>query len=505
MTRKSLICLLLCLVLFAPGALAASGNVTEIPTKEDFSLAHARLDKAIYRERPVTWRATITPTALDGYEGGAMTAMAAMMSSLELSGTLQCFKEGGMLEASLISGGREIATFGQMAKDDRTAINLTGEWYSTTRGMEQEAASSLGLDDFGISLLNMDYDGMRAGDIPFLSAIYREGMKLWGLASPYSEDSNRLSVPSGATGHGVTYEIDTQGLRTMLREWSQGLKNEGFSLGFAGTDLSLGISDEAFDAFVVKAQAFAETAELSKPIKFSTTFGEGDVLRTAKGSGTLQADGKRSNISYNYSCNLSNTRITRKYSIDFQPRNADTLVLSCTWVTSSNNQKSGAEEVTITASGVYDGEPYRIKINSSMVNKYAVGDDGILHEQITGTVTGSLKYADVLVADVTVKRDGQNWSTTGLTTGIRIEDSYDITVKNSETTLFAGVLNMAYEVADGTQETPDVLADAHKLEEMDFMDLESLRASMGDALSMTEEKLMQSLPLAAMEAILASY
>lgn len=488
---RRLFSFLLVFLLLAPGALA---EVTQIPTKDVFSLGYDRLQKAIVRERPVEWSAWVEPREIGNLEGSALEVLSALLSGLEFSGILQCFKEGGRLEANVLSGGETIASIGQMTQDGRLGLNLTGEWLSISKDALVEAAAKLELDEFGKSLMDFDYTGIRSGDMPFLSAIYKQGLVLWGLASPYSEDSNRLSVPSGATGHGVVYEIDTEGLRSMIAQWADGLAMDGLSLGLGGTDLSLGVSQEAFDAFVEKVRVFGETAELSKPIKFSTTFGEGDVLRTAKGSGTLKEGNKRTGISYSYSCNLSSTRVTRKYSIDFQPKEADTLVLTCTWLTSSNNKTSGAHEVNISASGTYDGEPYRIKVKVDLVNKYGKGEDGILTETITGAITGSLKYAGKTIADVSIKRNGTTESTTGLTSAIKIKDVYDTTIKNDEGTLFEGLVNLACTVDAGSKELPDVMAEATKLENIDFLSLEQLREDLGNSMKGVRQALIQSLP-----------
>lgn len=490
---RRILCLLLCFLLAAPMAQAAGFDT--MPSREVFSMAYDRLQKAIARERPVSWSVAVSPVAIDGYVEGALETMSAIVSGLELSGSMQCLPEGGRIEATVVSDRREIISIGQITEEDRKGIKLDGEWLSIARNMETEAAALLDLDGFGLSLLRMDYATIRDGDVPFLTAIYDQGIALWGLASPYSQDTNRVSVPSGQTGHGVTYEIDTQGLRSMLGKWADQLSNEGLCLGLAGSDLSISISDETFDAFVAKIRDFASHVEVSKPLKFTTTFGEGDLLRTAKGSGTIAENGKRSGISYAYSCSPSSTRMTRKYKIDFQPAGRDTLVLNGTLLTSSNNKSSGANEIDITASGVYEGEPYKLKLSSNLVNKFSMDDSGILTEVITGTVTVSLKYAGQTVLDATIKRDGVATSSAGLEPAIDIEDRYDVVVTNDEGSLFEGVITIALGVDDASKDLPDVLADAQRLEDMDFMAVELLRDSLQNGLAGAKQKLLQTLPL----------
>lgn len=493
----------LCLLLMAPVALASS--FSEIPDRQTFSLGYDRLQTAIYRERPVSWQARITPVAMDGLQDDAAEIVSAMMSALELSGILQCFKEGGKLEAEIRADGREIGSLGQMTMDGRTGLNLTGQWYSIAQGMEVEAATMLELDELGVSLLTMDYTGLRRGDVPFVSEIYRQGMALWGLASPYAEDSNRLSVPSGATSHGVTYEIDTQALRTILAAWADGLTSNGLSLGLQGSGLSIGVRDDVYEGFVERLRSYARTAELSKPIKLSTAFGEGDVLRTAKGSGTLKESSGRTGISYSYSCELSSTRITRKYKIDFEPTEMDSLVLSCTIRTSSNNKSSAGHDVSLTASGHFDGKPYRIKLDTDMANQYTVDDSGLLMETISGTLTASLKYDGQMVADVTVKRNGTTESSTGLTTAVAVDDLYDVLVKNDERMLFQGQIALSYSVAEGPQEVDNALETAVKLESIDLMSAQVLRDSLQEALAQAKQRLIQSLPASTLGSLMNAY
>lgn len=499
---RRLTCCILCLLLLASAALA---DFDSIPTRETFSLAYDRLQTARYRGRPVNWTLKVEPSQIGGYADTSLDVISAALSGLELTGLTQCFgDDGGLMELSLLSDGQTISTIGQTIMDGRMGLNLTGEWISFDAEAEAEAMEMLDLDDFARNLLAYDYASVRAGDIPFLSAIYDQGITLWALASPYSQDSNRLSVPSGSTGHGVTYEIDTQGLRSMLDQWVDGLTMDGLSLGIPGTELSYGVKADEFDAFVQKARNFADTIELAKPIKFSTTFGEGDILRTAKGSGTLREDGKQTGISYSYTCSLNSTRITRKFSIDFQPRTADTLVLSCTWLTSSNNKTSGAQEITIDARGTYDGQPYRIKVNYAMVNKYAVLDSGELEEIITGDITASIKYADKTVADIKVYREGHTLSSTGMTSAVNITETFDATVTNDEGIVFQGLITLGYDAPGGPQEDSTVLADAQRLEDIDFMALEGIRNSMKDVVGTITQRLISTLPVGALNALLRS-
>lgn len=493
------------MMIFGCLAAVASADTTQLPTRETFSLGYARMEKAIGRERPVYFSIRLLPRTMDGMQGAAMQVLAEMMAQLDISGEVRCYKEGGLLTAQVRVGEGEVLSVGQTRRDGRIGLALGDVWLSIEDSRRDEAVSMLALDEFTQSLMDFDYSGIRAGDTPFLTPLYEAGMRLWSLASPYCEDSNRLSVPSGATGHGVTYELDTQAVRTVLTQWAETLSGEGLSLGFAGTDLSLGVQAEMFDAFVQKVLALTEGIEVSKPLKFSTTFGEGDVLRTAKGSGAIRVDGKRSNVSYAYSCDLSSTRITRKYSVDFQPAGGDTLVLRCTEVTSSNNEKSGAHTFSLNASGLWDGEPYRLKIELDMANKYAADDAGSLIESIGGTASAQLTYAGATVFNAQITREASTQSTTGLTTPIWIAERYDALVSNDEGTLFDGVLEIEYDLPGGPQEQEDVLADALDMSELDFIALETLRETLIAALAQSRQAFLVSLAPETLAALLTTY
>lgn len=500
LTRR-LICLMICLLVLS-AALPAHASFAQLPDRQTFSLGYDRLQKAIARERPVTWSLRVEPSGLSkDADASGVELVNAMLAHLELGGLLQCTKDGGMATASLKADGREITTLGQQRQAEYTAINLAGDWLAIAEEQKQEAMTQLGLDALGNALLMFDYTSLKAGDTPFVTALYNTGLALWGFASPYSEDSNRITVSSGATSHGVTYEIDTAAMRAILGNWADSMTADGLSIGLAGTDLFLGISEEALEEIRQRIKAFAGSTELAKPFTLSTAFGEGDVLQRAKGSGTIQEGDRRTGVSYGYTCSLSSTRITRKYSIDFQPREADTLVLNLTLLTSSNNKSSGASEVKLSASGTYNGEPYKLTLASDLINKYGETGDGRLEETISGKITAQLKYAGETVADVSIVRLGTTRSTTGLTTAVEIEDSYDVTIKNDERTLFAGLVTMAYSVPDGTEDVPDVLEKATWFDELDFIGMQDLRLSMEDVLAGAQERLVKLLPTSQLGAL----
>lgn len=474
-----------CLICFALMMLVstASADIPQIPTRSTFSLGFDRLQASLEKGRQVRWSIQVDPD-----ESGVDSAAAP--DQAVLSGVLQCLDDGGYLEVEVLSGGRQILSAAQLKSGGRIGLNIGGEWISITEEAEGQAAEALMFDSWGEALLAFDYDGIRAGDTPFITPLYNAGIRIWELATPYGVDNNRMSVSSGATSHALTYTVDTAAARSILSDWAGELDNSGLMVGLAGTEMSFGVSDDAFAAFVEKVSEFSRTLELSKPITVNMTFGEGDVLRSAKASGTLLEGNKRTGISYAYSCSLSSTRITRKYSVDFQPKIGDTLVLSCTLLTSSNNSKSGAHEVTISASGVYNGQPYRLKYNEELVNKYKLDGNSLLTEIITGKITASLTYAGETVFDIKVNRNAQTESALGQE-ALFISDVYDVTLKNNTETLFVGVVSIEYEVGEGSVALPDV-AEMIKVEELDFIQTESIRVSLAESIARAKLKIMSA-------------
>lgn len=502
--RRLLVAVLLCSLLIAP---VAHADLDTVPDRATFSLGYDRLQMALLRDKEVAWQAQVMPTAVDGYVDGAMEAIAAMLSAMTLRGTMQTLGGGeGYLDAEVLSGGHSVAKMAQYTKDGLVGINLGGTWYAVPRGMEEEAASVLALDALGETVLGMEYDGMRAGDIPFYTALRDQAVALWCLASPYAKDVHNLGVPSGSTSHALTYEIDTYALRGMLQQWVQGFTGSGLSLGMAGTPFSLGVSEDAFDAFWQKASLFADTVTLAKPIKMSMTFGEGDILRTVRSSATLQEDTRRTAVSYSYTCSLGSKSISRKLSLDFQPRMWDTIKLSMNWKTSTNNKSSAVEEISISASGTYDGQPYRIRIKSNMANKYTLAGDTALSEALSGTFSAVLEYAGETVLDVSVERQGQTHSYAMLTGPVEIAESYDVSVKNETGTLFAGVVQLAYSVQNGPAELPEMeLQTAMRLNKLDEEGIAALRATLDTEATGMRSILLRSLPVSAMNALLKGY
>lgn len=487
--------------------LTSSAGAVDLPSRTVFSRSYEQVQNTIREENPVYWRLNIQPRQIRGFDGKALEAMSAIVSALDAHGSLQAYKEGGgMIDAEISSGDRMITGISQYASADHVALYVDGQWLAIEKTMEDDAVAGLGLDAFVSALLfDMDYKALYAGDTPFLSNAYRQGEELWLLASPYAQDTQGMRVPSGSTSHALVYEIDTQGLRSILSQWADDLTDTGLGLGVGGTDLSLVVGDEGYTQLIDKIRVMAESVELSKPIELKMTFGEADVLRTVRGTGSLLEDGSRKSVSYSYTYEESDTRIARKYKIDLQPRSGDTLVLSCTWRTTSNNRAKAVQELTLTASGNYNGEPYKIKIDNNMENKYALNDLGALEEKISGTLTMSLQYAGRKVADITIKRSGTAAVTDGQGASALIEDSYDVTIKDEDGVLFEGIVSLTLQTDAETYEAMDVLAEARRYEDMDEGEMEGIKTLMQEEQMQMRQRLIQALPDEAIRALMQAY
>lgn len=136
----------------------------------------------------------------------------------------------------------------------------------------------------------------------------------------------------------------------------------------------------------------ARSAEAVKPLKASMTFGEGDLMRSARLSGSIRMDGKTAGVSYTYSCSVTSTRLTRKYALSYQPPVGDTISLNATYLTSSSGKGGAQRQVSVRMSGKYDGENYSVSFDEKTVNKYSLDEERNLHERLHGEVSVQVKY-----------------------------------------------------------------------------------------------------------------
>ena len=136
------------------------------------------------------------------------------------------------------------------------------------------------------------------------------------------------------------------------------------------------------------------------------TFGEGDTMRTAKLSGSIRMNGRTAGISYTYSCGVSGTRMTRKYSLRYEPPAGDTISLSATYLTSSSGKGGAQCRMSARVSGKYDGLSYAITLESATVNKYALGEDRVLAETLTGDLSAQVKFGGEKLLSLDFSREG---------------------------------------------------------------------------------------------------
>lgn len=499
---RRFLCILLCLCLFSAGAHA---DFETVPTRSIFSLAYDRLQTAIKRNRAVSWSMSIVPTQVRGFSGHSLEALSALFHEMEIAGQIHPASQGGYVDASLLVDGHEVISFGQTVQDGYTGLNLGDGWIVFPTGSEQDVAALLSLDALGMELLDMDYEQIRAGSIPFLTSMNASGIRLWSLASPFSETNNHRSVPSGATSHATDYELDTYALRSVLGNWVDELSMGDLTLGLPGTAFSLGVSEEAYDAFVEKLRSFTQTVELSKPLKFGLAFGEGDILCSANGRGTLREDSGTRNISYTYRCDLGKKEISGSVQLDFRPREWDTLVLNGSWSTKSNGRSTASDKMSFTASGEYDGLPYYIKIKSNMANQYTLDDNSLLTEGISGTFYALVEYDDATVGELTITREGATKSYPGLTSALRIEDTYNVSLRDAEGIVFEGDITLSFYVSHGATELPDVLTDAYSLEALTADEIAALQESVTGAYAKARQRFVQMMPTSALTTLIRAY
>ncbi len=495
---RRLICVILLLCLAAATALADPLTTPPVGT---LSLGYRRLQEALVKGKTVRFEVSTVPEALSGYEGNALSGMAALLSALQITGEVTTASDGGRFKASVLSGGQEVLTIGQASSATRVGFLVGDAWINMERGAMDQDIAMLRLEDIAGTLSSFTYEGLREGDVPFLSALERMGMELWVLASPYSTDNNRLSVPSGPTSHATSYSIDTAGLVDILLTFAEEMTMDGLTLG--GGAVSMGFDESGFEAFRQRLSEYAQTVEVTSPFSMNMTFGAGDVMRTAKGSGKLKDAAGRTSFSVSYTCSPSSTRNSARLSVDFQPKGAqDTIKLSYSAHESSDGKKRAAKDMTLTMTGIFDGKPYRIAIEYDMRNEYALSADNTLTEELSGTLTATLQYDGVKLLELTAKRKGNAQSVLAQD-DISISDTITLTVKQSGQVTFSGQIILRFSI----EKDPDTRLDlsASQLENADFTALPELRDLAQEHLAGFRQRLVDALPEAALEGILNGY
>jgi len=462
---------------------SAQAAANELPTRNRFSLGYKRLSESIAKGRPVGWKAKVQP---DASGDSAAAAFVRVLGELEFSGIIQCFPEGGgWLDAQIEEDGRQVASIEQLARDDRISLRMGDDWVSVSMD-ESYWLSMLTTDAFGEFLFALDYESVRQGTVPLLTGILDSGMHLWELASPWSEDNNHLQVSQGSTSHGTTYNIGTEGLRSILTDWADGLSRDALSFAIPGTGIAIGMDDEMFDAFVSRTRQLALSAEMSERLKVNLAFGEGDFLQRARGSGTIRTPGGSKGISYDYTASRDERKMSSRQRIDFQPIGADTIVLDARRASSSNGKNTATHSVSTSARGMFDGKPYTFEYASDMENGYATSD-GLLAEVITGSVSCRLVYDGRLIADIQLTRTGTAQSHS-MKNSLDIEDTYHAVITTDQGTLFSGLITLSFQIAEQPEQPPEG-SKAQPIEAMDFMEIEVLRGTLARMIEGTRERL----------------
>ena len=165
------------------------------------------------------------------------------------------------------------------------------------------------------------------------------------------------------------------------------------------------LPEEIPQVLKTKLEDFAFSAEMRNTMKFNLTYGEGDMLRSARGSGTIRYQGRSAGFSFRYSASASSTRITRSWRIAYEPEKGDTMNLNLNTITSSSGNGRAAQQTDLSVSGRWDEHTYRIRFKTDFLNRYELTDEG-LSELITGTLGASVKYAGNVLFQVDAKRNG---------------------------------------------------------------------------------------------------
>lgn len=468
--------ILLCLVNFQVG----NADLPKTPDRYTFLLAQDRILETFKRGNPIYWSINVQPDSVKGYELGTLDLLRSIVSKMELSGVLQSDADGsGWIDCAVLMNDERISSFSQITQDGRIGMQLNSDWFTTTVANENTARSMLSFDPLGESLLSFPYNQIRSMGTPFIAPLSQIGLRLWELASPWSKDNEYLTASSGATSHGITYSIDTNAARSILRQWVDELSIEQFQYGLINTDFWVGIDEETFDQFTERMRVLSQSIELPQPLVINMAFGEGDALGNARGSGPIKVDGKRSDISIKYTRESSNSRIKYRLTLDFQPKQGDTLVMDLSVSKSSNQKSSGAYEVKFSASGIFDGRPYQIRYNCKLDNTYQLADSGPLYENITGNVDLLVKYDNVTVAELSIHQDSRATSTLGKK-NISIQHTYLTTLKNNDGLLFSGPIIFSMETKEDPENPPSMDQMLH-IEAMDLIELETLRDNIQNA------------------------
>ncbi len=389
----------------------------QIPSRECFSVGWNRLYQAEKRGVPIRFDLSVVPDEVSGFPENAHDAVVAMISALSMSGVMSVSDGITELDFNVLSNADTIASISRRNNDSDSVVRLNDLIVSGNDEQLQSFSVSAGF----IGALG-ELFAWQSGT-PFKTMISDPIRVAWGLASPYERDVN-VSVSSGQTSHGVTYQLDNDAFHQVMDGWLEQLPD--------------GYPEE----FLTKLHQFAEQAIVPKSLRFTLAYGEGDVLRSATGSGNIKYNGKTASLHFRYTCTLSSTRISKSWSLSYEPDKGDTLNLRLSTLTSSNGKSRGANELELVVRGKWNDHTYRIKVTASFLNRFSSDPDGILTELLTGEVNASLRYGGTDLFALSAKRSAAVESNREQ---VAVSETWQGEIKNTDGVLFEGAVTLRLE------------------------------------------------------------
>ncbi|MDR0897180.1 MAG: hypothetical protein LBN04_04925 [Oscillospiraceae bacterium] len=470
----------------------ARAEAVQAPTNEIFSVGYHRLGEALAAGDAIAFSLAAQPESLAGYENQQMAALSALIGAMTIEGSFAAQGGDGHLRAALQVGDQPLLSLEQAAEGDRVGMKIDDLTFSSDRAMHWQNSTMLALPEALRALLGLDYTLLIPTEPPFLSALSRQGQRLWDLAAPYSAENPGLRLDSAPAPRGVTYTIDTETARLLLTDWAAGFTRDG---------LELGLDEEAFDELIEKINALAAEIELAEPMTFDLVYDENGRLREAEGEGILLENGRRTPIDYRYTCDVRSWRITQKHTLHFEPQNGDTLVINATSLINSNGEGSAREETNLTASGRYNGQAYRISLQSESTNAYK-SRSGEITETLKGTTTLTLRYAGETLLDCAIRRRGEALSGA---TDTQITETYTVTALGAaKAPLYEGTVTfeLGYDPANQPQQA---LTTETSVDWMDFANVQALRSAIAETMATLPRRFLDALPPEAMQALQSAY
>ncbi len=402
--------LLICQIFFLSGSFAE-----HIPTRDRFSVGWDKIYQIEKRGVPIRFDLSIDPEAISGFQNNAQDGVLAMIRALSLSGVMTVNNGLTELDFTAFSNTDQIASISRRNNGVDSAVSLNDMIVSGSDDQLESFAVSAGF----IGALG-DLFAWQSGS-PLKTLITDQVRVIWGLASPYERDVN-VSVASGQTSHGVTYQLDNDAFHNVMQGWI-GQLPDGYP-----------------EELLIKLKQFAQQAVVPKNLRFTLAYGEGDVLRSATGSGSIKYNGKTASLHFRYTCTLSSTRISKSWSLSYEPDKGDTLNLRLSTLTSSNGKSRGANETELVVRGKWNDHAYRIKVTMNYLNRFTTDTNGVLTELLTGEAKASLRYGGIDLFSLTAKRNGVAESGSD---SVTVNETWRGEIENSDGLHFSGALTIS--------------------------------------------------------------